>query len=82
MRSQSSGSNMPALMDEGVRTALAHAGFSRTGSGARGSYMSTMEELRGGLTEGQKAHKARQRLQLQRDLEQQVGTCPCAAGLS
>ena len=36
--------------------------------------MSTMAELRGGLTEGQRAHAANQRRQLQQDLEQQVRT--------
>lgn len=63
---------MPALTDEGVRGALVQAADSVPEVRRKGSYMSTMAELRGGLTEGQKAHAANLRLQLQRDLEQQV----------
>ena len=65
---------MPALMDEGVRSALSHSSSKGAGGGRKGSYMSTMAELRGGLTEGQRAHAANQRRQLQQDLEQQVRT--------
>lgn len=63
---------MPALTDEGVRSALAHNEHREPRLQKKGSYMSTMTELRGGLTEGQRAHATRQRQQLQRDLEQQV----------
>ena len=63
---------MPALMDEGVRSALVHSETKMSAGSRKGSYMSTMTELRAGLTEGQRAHAAKQRQQLQQDLEQQV----------
>ena len=63
---------MPALTDEGVRSALVHDQQREGANPRKGSYMSTMAELRGGLTDGQRAHAARQRQQLQLDLQQQV----------
>jgi len=58
--------------------ALSHQGERPRGPAAiamvpdRSIYMSSMAELRGGLSEGQREHAKQQRKQLQLDLEQQA----------
>lgn len=64
-----------AMNSDGVKAALQSDGPS-TGQGQRKApkqgYMSSMAELRGGMTAVQWEHAAQQRLKLKQDLEQQV----------
>ena len=69
--------NMAALTlgGEGVHAAISGQSSVRPqkdSPSAKPQFMSSMSELRGGLTETQRQHAARQREQLQRDLEEQV----------
>lgn len=63
-------------MDDGVRAAIFQTTGQKEGTSNKGMYMSSMAELRGGLSDAQTAHAAKQRALLRRDLEQQVSQSP------